>query len=187
MVGLKVLGKAGTPESVQQGLEGLQSLVHQTLDEVHRLSVELRPAMLDDLGLVAAVRAQAKEFEAAHGVRTAVSVHGLDHRLPALVETSVYRIVQEALTNVGKYARAQHVVIRLSQEDGLFTACVSDDGIGFDPETALHAKGRESLGLVGMQERVGLLGGSFAIDSSPGKGTNVHFGIPLDLGDSSHG
>jgi signal transduction histidine kinase len=162
-------------------------LVHQTLDEVHRLSVELRPAMLDDLGLVAAVRSQAKEFEAAHGVRTAVTVQGLEHRLPALVETSVYRIVQEALTNVGKYAQAQHAVIRLSLEDGLFSACVSDDGVGFDPETALHSKGRESLGLVGMQERVGLLGGGFAIDSSPGKGTNVHFAIPLDLGDSSHG
>lgn len=187
LVGLKVLGKSSTPETMQQGIVGLQSLVHQTLDEVHRLSVELRPAMLDDLGLVAALRAQAKDFEAAHGVRTEVVVLGLDHRLPALVETSVYRVVQEALTNVGKYARARHVVIRLSQSDGQFSACVSDDGIGFDPEAALHAKGRESLGLVGMQERVGLLGGAFAIDSAPGKGTNVHFVIPLDLGDSSHG
>ncbi|MBO9540703.1 HAMP domain-containing protein [bacterium] len=187
LVGLKVLRKAHSPESIQEGIEGLQALLHETLDEVHRLSVELRPAMLDDLGLVAAVRAQAKDFEAAHGVRSEVAVQGLDHRLPAVVETSVYRIVQEALTNVAKYARARHVVIRLAQTDGQFTACVSDDGVGFDPAAALHSKGRESLGLVGMQERVGLLGGTFAIDSAPGRGTNVHFGIPLDLGDPTHG
>jgi len=186
LVGLKVLEKAPTMDAMQARAADLMELVHQTLDEVHRLSVELRPAMLDDLGLVAALRAMATDFEEAHGVRTEVKIQGIDHRLAPIIEASVYRVMQEALTNIAKYASAQHVTLRLVQEGDRLDACVEDDGRGFDAEAVLHAKGRQSLGLLGMQERVGLLGGEFTIDSAPGHGTHIRFTIPLDIGDAVH-
>lgn len=186
LVGLKVLEKAATMEAMQARTADLMALVHQTLDEVHRLSVELRPAMLDDLGLVAAVRSMATDFEEAHGVRADVRIQGIDHRLAPAVEASVYRVIQEALTNVGKYASAQHVIIQLTQEGDQLAASLEDDGRGFEVGAIRRAKGRQSLGLLGMQERVGLLGGEFTIDSAPGKGTHIRFTIPLDIGDPVH-
>ncbi|HEY9857814.1 MAG TPA: ATP-binding protein [Stenomitos sp.] len=186
LVGLKVLEKAPTMEAMQARAADLMGLVHQTLDEVHRLSVELRPAMLDDLGLVAALRAMATDFEEAHGVRTEVRIQGIDHRLAPIIEASVYRVMQEALTNIAKYASAQHVTLRLVQEGERLDARVEDDGRGFDVAAVLHAKGRQSLGLLGMQERVGLLGGEFTIDSAPGHGTHIRFTIPLEIGDAVH-
>lgn len=186
LVGLKVLEKAPTKDAMQARAADLMGLVHQTLDEVHRLSVELRPAMLDDLGLVAAVRSMATDFEEAHRVKTDVRIQGIEHRLTPAVEASVYRVIQEALTNIAKYASAEHVAIRLTQVGDRLDARVEDDGRGFDLAAVTRAKGRQSLGLLGMQERVGLLGGEFAIDSAPGHGTHIRFTIPLHIGDHVH-
>lgn len=186
LVGLKVLEKAHTMEAMQARAADLMDLVHQTLDEVHRLSVELRPAMLDDLGLLAAVRAMATDFEEAHDVRTEVTIQGVDHRLAPVIEASVYRVIQEALTNIAKYASAEHVTIRLTKTGDWLHARVEDDGRGFEVGAVLRAKGRESLGILGMQERVGLLGGEFGIDSAPGHGTHLCFTIPLTIGDHVH-
>ncbi len=186
LVGLKVLEKAPTMDAMQARAADLMALVHQTLDEVHRLSVELRPAMLDDLGLVAAVRAMATDFEEAHGVKTAVSIQGLEQRLAPVIEASVYRVIQEALTNIAKYASAEHVSLRLALAGDRLEARVEDDGRGFDLAAVVTAKGRQSLGLLGMQERVGLLGGDFVIDSAPGHGTHIRFTIPLHIGDHVH-
>lgn len=187
LVGLKVLDRARSLQEVQQRSEALKELLHATLDEVHRLSVELRPAMLDDLGLVPALRAHAKDFEAAHRIPVEVVIRNLEIRLPTLVESPVYRVIQEALTNVAKYAGARHVKIVLERVETRLVARVEDDGRGFDAEAVLTARNRENLGILGMQERVGLLGGTFLLDSSPGQGTHLNFTIPLEqLGDSLH-
>jgi signal transduction histidine kinase len=184
LVGLKVLEGASSVEDLAARTSSLKDLVHQTLDEVHRLSVELRPAMLDDLGLVAALREMARGFEAAHRVPVTVTVRGLEQRLSPLLEATVYRVVQEALTNVAKYAAARHVVVTLERVDGEVRSSVVDDGRGFDPATRLGPDHRPSLGILGMQERIGLLGGHFDLDSAPGSGTRVAFSIPLTIGAS---
>lgn len=180
LVGLKVLEKAKTLDDMRERTAGLMQLVHQTLEEVHRLSVELRPQLLDDLGLIPAIRAQAKEFEASHGIKVEVRIQGLEGRLPPLVESSLYRVVQEALTNIGKYAAAHHVAITLQRQENQLMASIMDDGVGFDKEAILQGRNRENLGILGMQERVGLLGGYFSLDSTPNGGTCVSFLLPLE-------
>lgn len=187
LVGLKVLDRAKSLDEVRDRLGHLKELVHATLDEVHRISVELRPAMLDDLGLIAALRASANDFETAHGIKVEFHTTHLEGRLPALVESPIYRVVQEALTNVAKYAGARHVRIALERTDARIVATVEDDGRGFDAAAVLTARNRENLGLMGMQERIGLLGGTFLLDSAPGEGTRIRFTIPLEqLGDPIH-
>lgn len=182
LVGLKYVEGATTLEAMRDRTADLKRLAVKTLEEVHKLSVALRPAMLDDLGLVVAVRSFVKDFGAQHGVNATFEVDGLDERLPPLWEVTLYRIVQEALTNVAKYAEAGRVTVRFSLADGRLTASVTDDGVGFDP-SAIGRDGREHLGLLGMQERIALIGGEFQLTTSRGAGTRVTVTAPLPPAD----
>lgn len=181
MVGLKVLEEAPTLEAVRRGASELRALAAKTLKEVHHLAVELRPSVLDDLGLVAAVQRQVLDIQEKTGLEVDLHVGGMEeHRLPLAVETALYRIIQEALTNVARHSRARNVSVVLEQRDSTVVAIVEDDGQGFHVDRVFSTRGEERcLGLYGMHERASLVGGMLAVESSPGVGTTVFVQVPL--------
>jgi signal transduction histidine kinase len=159
-----------------------QRLVEQSMDTVHRFARELRPPVLDDLGLLPALRACMKDFTKRTRVpihattMTAVESLGLDKR------TVLYRVAQEALSNVAKHARATLVEVSLIKLDGHVCMEIHDNGKSFQAQRALFTKKIKRLGLLGMRERVEMVGGAFAVESSPGKGTTIRAQIPLRNG-----
>lgn len=185
LVGLKVLEGAPNQDEMRARAADLKALTLATLEEVHQLSVALRPAMLDDLGLVPALRALVKGFAAQHGIHARCQAEALDHRLPGLWEVTLYRIAQEALTNVAKYADARQVDVALRVEGQDLILTIQDDGRGFDP-AEVAADGRERLGLLGMQERVALIGGAFRLESQPCGGTRIDVRVRLPVKEAPH-
>jgi signal transduction histidine kinase len=173
MVGLKVLEGASSPQEVQEKASQLRAVAVQTLDGVHRLALELRPSVLDDLGLVAAMQRHVKDWAKSFGLKVDFQIAGLDRRLSPQVETTVYRVVQEALTNVARHAEAQNVSVLLEYRDDFVVCIVEDDGRGFDAGKVLQANDMKRLGLYGMQERVSLVGGKLAVESTAGVGTTI--------------
>jgi signal transduction histidine kinase len=145
------------------------------LQDVRRLAVELRPKALDDFGLVAALERLAQTFSESTGIDVQFEARLGNRRLPEAVETTIYRIVQEALTNVVKHAQARNVSILLVRRNSTATAVIEDDGRGFDPDE-LNADG---LGLTGMRERVGLIDGRLSVESSAETGTTLAVEVPL--------
>ena len=159
--------------------ERARSLINDLIGQVRRMSLDLRPAMLDDLGLWPTLEWHVERFQADTGIQIGLSGQGLSgRRLPSEVETTTYRIIQEALTNVARHAQADDVAVALSLDASGLLIEVRDHGVGFDARTTL-AK-RSSTGLVGMRERVELLGGQLDIDSAPGAGTRLEVRLPLD-------
>jgi signal transduction histidine kinase len=144
------------------------------IEQVQTLAFELRPSMLDELGLVEALRFQVARFGERSRMRARFTATPIDVRAPADIETACFRIVQEALSNVARHARARHVEITLSRQDDALEIAVKDDGAGFDVE-----KLRSGLGLSGMGERAELAGGHLEIESAPGTGTAVRARFPL--------
>ena len=174
LAGFQVLLSSALRRSDTVSLEGaVRTAVEQLATEIEKLRMlitELRPAALDELGLQPAIESLASRVAAVEGleVETDVSLGADDERLPAELETTVYRLVQEALTNVVKHARANRVVIEILATDERVDVAVRDDGAGFDPSLP-----REGFGITGMRERVGLAHGTLTIASSPGEGTAV--------------
>jgi signal transduction histidine kinase len=155
-------------------VRALRELVVATLQDVRRLAVELRPTALDDFGLTAALERLADNFSEQSGIAIELEA-GLGHeRLPSDIETVLYRLVQEALTNVVKHAHAQHVSIVVRRKEGVVTAVIEDDGRGFE-----DGKGEGGLGLVGMRERVALVNGRFRIESAANAGTTLLVEVPV--------
>jgi signal transduction histidine kinase len=175
LLGLKRVEDAKTPEGARTAAAELREEIVKTLQSVRRLAVELRPKALDDFGLVPALERLADAFSGDSGIAIDVQANLDETRLPAEVETALYRIAQEALTNVAKHAGAGHVSIVVTRRDGSVTVVVEDDGRGFG---ATGGDG-DGLGLVGMKERVGLLGGRLAIESTEGSGTTIVAEVPL--------
>jgi signal transduction histidine kinase len=174
LLGLKTLEEDVTTEHGRASAAALRELVVSTLQDVRRLAVELRPAALDDFGLGPALERLVDTFaEKASGAVKLDNRLG-DERLDAELETTLYRIVQEALTNVLKHADAQRVTIALVRQRGTIRAVVADDGRGFDA----GASRRDALGLVGMRERAVLIGGRLSIESTPGGGTTLIVEVP---------
>jgi PAS domain S-box-containing protein len=143
---------------------------------VRRIATELRPGMLDDLGLVASLEWQAREFQKRTGVQCEVSAPQHDLALARAPSTALFRIFQETLTNVARHAEARHVKVKLESARGMLTLRIHDDGRGI---LAREITGTRSLGLLGMRERAALLGGSFAVRGTPREGTTVTVSIPL--------
>jgi two-component system, NarL family, sensor histidine kinase UhpB len=171
---------ADLPVQPRQLIANLRDLAAQTLDEVHKLALELRPSVLDDLGLVAALRQYVRSTEERSGLAAQLTVTGWDDesadaRLSAEVETALFRIAQEALTNAIRHARAESVQVRLRRTAESVTLEVRDDGIGIGtlPTTPEH------LGMFGMRERARLLGGEFHATRVSPRGTLVHVSMPL--------
>jgi PAS domain S-box-containing protein len=186
-LGLKLI-KDATPDTAptRDRLTQLLSLTDQIGREVHEVALQLRPTALDDLGLLAALANYTEVWSERWKIEADFHAAGLDgERLPAAVETALYRVVQEALTNIRKHASAQSVSVVLQWSPGQMSAFVEDDGQGFDPEAALVGGSR--LGVLGMRERMALVGGSLAIESTPGEGTTVIARIPLADAEGDNG
>jgi signal transduction histidine kinase len=187
LLGLRAAAEVPTFEEARARLGELRGITAALLDEVRRLARGLRPSVLDDLGLAAALERYAADYTQAHGI--AVDVYAPDlalARLPAEVETALYRIAQEALTNVLKHAAAKAVSLVVRREASGIHLTVEDDGRGFDNDALLQAPGTGiGLGLLDIRERAALLNGSVTLESRPGSGTTVHVCIPLR--EESHG
>jgi two-component system, NarL family, sensor histidine kinase UhpB len=179
IISLDLLLERSADVKARQQLEAVKRTLEETLEEVHRMSQDLRPSVLDDLGLVPALRTLAKQPS---GGQVSLQVEGLRGRLAAPIETALYRIAQEALTNANKYAKASHVNIDLKCLDGHVNLRVRDDGVGFDPDSIPEKEepGRAGLGIFGMRERATLLRGTLEIRSAPHKGTEVIAQLPLE-------
>jgi signal transduction histidine kinase len=188
MVGLRNVEEAPTPEETGRRLHDLRQVVAATLERVRRLAFELRPSALDDLGLLVALRRYAQEYRERFGIAAEVQALGVDpqgafgsgRRLAPEVETTIYRIVQEAMTNAAKYAAPARVSVLLQARDGQLSVIVEDDGRGFDVQQVFAVQaGQSKLGLYGMQERAELVGGRLDIESQPGAGTTVYLRVPV--------
>ena len=168
---------ADNPE-VADVVDRLQNLCKQMNQDLYRLVHDLRPAQLDDLGLVPALRYLVDEGQSGTGLDVSLDVKGNPQRLDPFVETVIFRIVQEALTNITRYAGVDHAVVQLVFEKELVVILrIIDEGKGF--ETEMLQNGRKGWGLAGMAERVESIGGTLRIDSSPGKGTLIEVVIPV--------
>jgi len=161
-------------------MKELRQQLNNTLEGIHCFIQELRPPMLDDLGLLAALRWQVSDLEKRSGMEADLEVVGIERRFPAEVELAIFRIVQEALRNVEKHAQATKVEAEIEFGEGKTKVSISDNGRGFDLGGDLADLPRAGkLGLAGMEERVRLLNGKMKIDSEPGKGTRVMIEIPM--------
>jgi signal transduction histidine kinase len=170
---------SGSPE-MHSCLRRLQALA-QTLDqEVDRIAADLRPPALDDLGLEDALRRHVRLWEQEAGVAADIHTRGLDERVPQVIETTVYRLVQEALTNVRKHARATRASVVVERRDGTLVAIIEDNGVGFERPTDVNTVPGGGLGLSTMRERAVLVGGDFQVESKPGGGTTVFFEMAID-------
>jgi len=173
LLGLKAVEEAKSDAERAKALAAVREQVVETLHDVRRLAVELRPKALDDFGLAAALERLRDTFSEQTGMRVDLESRIRD-RLPPDVETALYRIVQEALTNIVKHAQANAVSIVLARKAGAVTALIEDDGRGFN-----HDGSGEGLGLLGMGERLALLGGRLKVESRPGAGTTIVAEVPL--------
>lgn len=165
---------------VRDRLAEAKLLTDQTLDQIREISLNLRPSMLDDLGLAPTLRWYMNRYAARTGLETEFKVLNLPERLAPEVETALYRITQEGLTNVARHAQARKVSIRLEQFGKMVQVVIQDDGRGFDVDAVLYRKLPDhGAGLLGIRERATLLGGDFDIQAQPGHGARLSIVIPL--------
>ena len=174
-LGLKVMRRLlpGDSEAVQQQLGELAEQVDRATGRLKDLAQRLRPPILDRLGLDVALQQLADDHGERTGIPVELSLSLTSERQPAPVETAFFRIAQEALTNIANHAGAQHAAVRLEADEEAVTLRIDDDGCGFDPATV-----ERGLGLLGMRERVSMLGGEFTVESAPGRGTRIHVVVP---------
>jgi PAS domain S-box-containing protein len=182
LVRLRLIADTRTLEKAKTQVNQLRHITVQILDNLRRLARGLHPSILDDLGLVVALTRYTTDYAQSHGITVNVHTERLDSsRLPFAVETALYRIMQEALTNIARHAAAKNVRIALMRQPLGVHMIVEDDGCGFDVETTFRTSTTSGhLGLFGMCERAMLLGGSVTIESKSGKGTSVVVQIPLE-------
>jgi len=167
-----------TREWLKEKIEATQGLLDTTIRTVRKIASELRPSILDDLGLIAALDWQAQEFGKRLDISTTFETNGDGIGLPPAVSIGLFRICQESLTNVARHAAAKHVAISLLEEKDQVILAIRDDGRGIDPEK-LNRKGK-TLGLLGMKERALMMGGILAIKSEPGVGTTLSVKVPIE-------
>lgn len=180
LISLAVLEESVTTDEAHQRITETRALAHQTLRAIRNLSIDLRPSALDDLGLLPALRWYVKEYQHKFPIEVNFQPTGFKKRLPPEMETALYRIIQESLTNIAKHSQAHAVTITLREDTNAVYATISDDGKGFDLEELQRTQDRDrGLGLIGMHERAHLLDGTLSIESAPSKGTTIQFRIPL--------
>lgn len=175
LVGLRTIEEARTMAEAVHLAQQMREVAARTLNDVGRLARGLHPAVLDELGLAVAVTRHVQEFARLHAIVEDTRIDGLDSEpLLPLVQNTVYRVLQEALTNVAKHAAARRVSVRLERYDTMVELQVRDDGVGFKP-----GANHRGLGLQGMRERAALLGGAVRLESAPGKGTLITARFPV--------
>lgn len=182
MLGLKSLAQVYKTNQTQSHFEQLQKLTGELARDVHSLALELRPTALDDLGLEVALSNHLEAWSTRWKISADFHSRGFLGRLALHLETTIYRIAQEALTNIVRHARANKVNIVLERTDDRLILIVEDDGCGFDVNAVMkNAETEHRLGLLGMKERVALVGGSLSIESDPDRGTTLYVRIPFPL------
>src|SRR5438876_2138811 len=180
LISLTLLEESVETQEARERIADTRALAHSTLRAIRTLSIDLRPSALDDLGLLPALRWYVKEYQKKCSIEVEFHATGFKERLPAEMETAIYRIVQECLTNTAKHANANRVTITLKEGKESVHARITDDGQGFDYEALLKTPGQErGLGLAGMNERAVLLDGILNIHSAHGQGTLIEVSIPL--------
>lgn len=168
----------GDPEQVQAELQGIKGLVRESLRELRRSIVNLRPMVLDDLGLVPTLRGYLETLKEQTGLEVELQVLGQEQRLSPMAEAALFRIAQEAIHNAQRHGQARRVLVRVEFGPSGVGMMVEDDGTGFDPEAAAELAGETGFGLLHMRERVSLLQGEFRLMSAPGRGTKVRVHVP---------
>lgn len=187
ILGIKALENLEDPVRLKEKTEEMRTLASTTLEEIHDLALDLRPSILDDLGLEAALQRYIKEYTMKYGIEVDIHTNGLENlRLAPQIETTFYRIVQEALTNIVKHAQAKNVGVIMERRKGNLELIIEDDGKGFDVQKVLQAPIKEKrLGLFGMEERVSLLGGNLTIESEVDFGTTLFINVPIEDGENN--
>ena len=165
-------------ESLARNIAETQRLVEHSVTLVHRFARELRPAVLDDLGLIPALHSFMKSFTERTGVRTHLTAFAGVERLNMPRRTALFRVAQEALTNVGRHAQASRVEVSIQKRRDGVSMKIVDDGKSFQVQRVLLARGSKRLGLLGMRERLEMVGGRFGAESAPGKGTTIEAFVP---------
>lgn len=170
------LEENGYEGGLRKKIEELVPTLDKSIETIRRIATELRPSLLDNMGLLAVIEWYLKEFEKRTGIFTTFIGTIPEPLLPSIVKTSLFRIVQESLTNVGNHSMARSVVVTLDQKEAELILSIQDNGIGFN----IHEmSGKKALGILGMKERAAMMGASYTIDSKPGSGSTVTIIIPL--------
>ena len=177
LAALKAESSASTKE-LHRKISSTQRLVEKSVDIVHRFARELRPTVLDDLGLIPALQSFLKGFVEDTGVRASLNVFAGIERSNGTVRTMLYRVAQEALTNVARHAKASRVEVNIQQPNGIIRMEIKDNGKGFEVVGKSSAAKHNRLGLLGMRERAEMVGGTFCVESAPGHATTVRVEIP---------
>ncbi|MEO5564585.1 MAG: sensor histidine kinase, partial [Chitinophagaceae bacterium] len=167
-------------QPIKNRMEELKDVMDDTVKLVRRIASDLRPSLLDDMGLLAAVEWHSSEFGKRSGINIELTGLKEEPYLSKACKISLFRIIQESLTNVGRYANANNVIISFENIDNQFVLTVKDDGVGFDMD-ATSSKG--TLGILGMRERTAMMGGTYEIMSMPGNGTTVRVTVSFDTTD----
>lgn len=168
-----------SPKGMERSIARTQELVAHSVDIVHRFARELRPTVLDDLGLIPALHTFVKNFKEQTGIHVSLSAFSEVEQVNGDKRTVLYRVAQEALTNVARHAQASRAEVLIQKHDNVICMEIKDNGKGFPPERMLHAKKNKRLGLLGMRERVQMVRGSFTVKSALGKSTSILVQIPL--------
>ena len=171
---------ATNTKGLDRNIARTQRLVEKSVDIVHRFARELRPAVLDDLGLIPALHSFMKNFTTRTGVRTQLTAFAGVEEMETARRTVLFRVAQEALTNVARHAKASRVKVSLQKMADGVCMKIEDDGKSFQVERTLHANGGKRLGLLGMRERLEMVGGKFGVESAPGQGTTITAQIPFN-------
>ena len=180
LLGLRVLEREETSPQRATRVRGLAELAATLSAELHTVAVQLRPPALDNLGLVRALRSHLEEWSERHDIAAEFRAEEFDETVvTGEIEATLYRVVQEALTNVVKHAQATRVAVVLDQRDNAIRASVGDDGIGFDPPAQTRIEARR-IGVRGMRDRLALIGGTLEVRSAPGRGTTIVARVPID-------
>jgi signal transduction histidine kinase len=166
-------------KGIERSIARTQQLVEHSVNIVHRFARELRPTVLDDLGLIPALHAFMKNFKRETGIHVSLAAFAAVERVNGDKRTVLYRVAQEALNNVARHAQASQVGVKIQKMDGAVCMKIKDNGIGFETERVLYSKKNKRLGLLGMRERLDMVGGKFTVTSAPGRGTTILAKIPL--------
>jgi two-component system sensor histidine kinase DegS len=166
-----------SPQKAKLELEDLKNLVRSNLQDIRRIIFDLRPMALDDLGIIQAINQYIKNFQVAFNIKCELNINGSERRLPQVIEVSLFRLLQEGLTNVAKHSRSERAIIHINFQEQSTSVKITDFGKGFNVENSFQSPG-EHYGLLGMRERVEMFSGLLVIHSSPGKGTTIEITIP---------
>ncbi len=166
-------GDSDNPEGLLQKIATTHRLVEKSVDIVHRFAQELRPTVLDDLGLIPALHAHLQQYMADTGIRASLKAYAGIEKASAAVRTALFRVAQESLSNVARHAGATQVSVSIENIKGTITMKITDNGQGFDVDATTTARASNRLGMLGMRERIEMIGGTFCVDSAPGQATTI--------------